>query len=221
MKKRATLVITLLFLLSYQTSAMASGSGGHSVSGKDAHKMMMEGNKRFMNDKAGHKNQDDSRRKEVKGSQHPFAVVLCCSDSRVPPEIIFDQGIGDLFVIRLAGNIVDDAALGSIEYAIEHLGTRYIMVLGHESCGAVKATVDGGEAPGHIGSITSAIKPAIDAVRGKTADLPEVGMRMNVTMNAQKLKTSDPFLKPLVDSGELMIVGARYDLDEGKVEILP
>lgn len=221
MKTLATLAITLLFLLSSQSAVMASEAGGHSVSGKDAHKMLMEGNKRYINAKASHKNQDDSRRKEVKASQHPFAVVVCCSDSRVPPEIIFDQGIGDLFIIRLAGNIVDDAALGSIEYAIEHLGTKYIMVLGHESCGAVKATVQGGEAPGHIGSIVSAIKPAIDAVRGKTADLPEVGMRMNVTMTAQKLKTSDPFLKPLVDSGELMIVGARYDLDDGRVEVLP
>jgi carbonic anhydrase len=95
------------------------------------------------------------------------------------------------------------------------------MVLGHESCGAVKATVQGGDAPGHIGSIVKAIKPAIDSVRGRTADLPEVGMRANVVMTVQMLKTADPFLKPMFEKGELMIVGARYDLDDGRVDIMP
>ncbi|MFA6009789.1 MAG: carbonic anhydrase [Desulfobacteraceae bacterium] len=221
MKKLVSLLIALLFVFSTQSVSIASEAGAHSVSGKESHKMMIEGNKRYVADKATHKHQDSTRRMDVTGGQHPFAVVISCSDSRVPPEIIFDQGIGDLFVIRLAGNIVDDAALGSIEYAIEHLGTKYIMVLGHESCGAVKATVDGGEAPGHIGCIVKAIKPAIDSVRGRTADLPEVGMRANVAMTVQMLKTADPFLKPLFEKGELMIVGARYDLDDGRVDIMP
>lgn len=221
MKKLVTLLIALLFVFSTQSASIASEAGAHSVNGKEAHKMMIEGNKRYVSEKATHKHQDSTRRMDVTGGQHPFAIVVSCSDSRVPPEIIFDQGIGDLFVIRLAGNIVDDAALGSIEYAIEHLGTKYIMVLGHESCGAVKATVDGGEAPGHIGSIVKAIKPAIDSVRGRTADLPEVGMRANVAMTVQMLKTADPFLKPLFEKGELMIVGARYDLDDGRVDIMP
>ncbi len=231
MRRSAIPCIALITLVLSASFTMASdhgaGSSDHSsgaspaVSGKEAHKMLFEGNKRYVSAKATHKNQDSTRRMDVAAGQHPFAVVICCSDSRVPPEIIFDQGIGDLFVIRLAGNIVDDAALGSIEYAIEHLGTRYIMVLGHESCGAVKATVQGGEAPGHIGCIVKAIKPAIDSVRGRTADLPEVGMRANVAMTVQMLKTADPFLKPLVDKGQLMIVGARYDLDDGRVDLMP
>lgn len=221
MKKLVSLLIALLFVFSTRSVSIASEAGAHSVSGKESHKMMIEGNKRYVAGKATHKHQDSTRRMDVTGGQHPFAIVISCSDSRVPPEIIFDQGIGDLFVIRLAGNIVDDAALGSIEYAIEHLGAKYIMVLGHESCGAVKATVDGGEAPGHIGSIVKAIKPAIDSVRGRTADLPEVGMRANVSMTVQMLKTADPFLKPLFEKGELMIVGARYDLDDGRVDIMP
>lgn len=221
MKKLVTLLLALFFVISTQAAAMASEAGAHSVSGKESHKMMIDGNKRYVRDMSTHKRQNSHRRMEVKGSQHPFAVVVTCSDSRVPPEIIFDQGIGDLFVIRLAGNIVDDAALGSIEYAVEHLGVKYVMVLGHENCGAVKATVDGGEAPGHIGCIVNAIKPAIDSVRGKTADLPEVGMRANVTMAVQKLKESEPILKHLVEKGELMIVGARYDLDDGRVDIIP
>jgi carbonic anhydrase len=168
MKKSISLLIALLFVFATRSVSVASEAGAHSVNGKEAHKMMIEGNKRYVAGKASHKNQDSTRRMDVTGGQHPFAVVISCSDSRVPPEIIFDQGIGDLFVIRLAGNIVDDAALGSIEYAIEHLGTKYIMVMGHESCGAVKATVQGGEAPGHIGSIVKAIQPAIDSVRGRT-----------------------------------------------------
>jgi len=221
MKKLVSLLIALLFVFSTQAVSIASEAGAHSVSGKEAHKMMIEGNKRYVTDKATHKHQDSTRRMDVTGGQHPFAVVISCSDSRVPPEIIFDQGIGDLFVIRLAGNIVDDAALGSIEYAVEHLGVKYVMVLGHENCGAVKATVDGGEAPGHIGCIVKAIKPAIDSVRGRTADLPEVGMRANVAMTVQMLKTADPILKPLFEKGELMIVGARYDLDDGRVDIMP
>lgn len=221
MKKLVTLLLALFFVFSTQSAAMASEAGAHSVDGKEAHALMINGNKRYMEERATHKRQDGHRRMEVTGSQHPFAVVVSCSDSRVPPEIIFDQGIGDLFVIRLAGNIVDDAALGSIEYAVEHLGVKYVMVLGHESCGAVKATVQGGEVPGHIGSIVNAIKPAIDSVRGKTADLPEVGMRTNVTMTVQKLKASEPFLKHMVEKGDMMIVGARYDLDDGRVDVLP
>lgn len=222
MKNLVSLLIALLFVFANQSAAMASeAAGALSVSGKEAHKMMIEGNKRYVGEKATHKHQDSTRRMDVTGGQHPFAIVISCSDSRVPPEIIFDQGIGDLFIIRLAGNIVDDAALGSIEYAVEHLGVKYIMVLGHESCGAVKATVQGGEAPGHIGCIVKAIKPAIDSVRGRTADLPEVGMRANVVMTVQMLKTADPILKPLFEKGELMIVGARYDLDDGRVDVLP
>jgi len=221
MKKYISLLIVMLFVVSAQSAATASEAGVHSVSGKEAHKMMIEGNKRYVSERATHKHQDSQRRLEVKNGQNPFAVVISCSDSRVPPEIIFDQGIGDLFIIRLAGNIVDDAALGSIEYAVEHLGVKYIMVLGHENCGAVKATVQGGEAPGHIGCIVKAIKPAIDSVRGRTADLPEVGMRANVVMTVQMLKTADPILKPLFEKSELMIVGARYDLDDGRVDIMP
>src|SRR6059036_1627413 len=114
------------------------------------------------------------RREELAKSQHPFAVVLGCSDSRVPPEIVFDQGLGDLFVLRVAGNVINDESLGSIEYAVDHLAVRLIVVLGHQRCGAVKAEKDTiaakGEAPGHIQSLVTAIKPAVEATVNRDLD---------------------------------------------------
>ncbi len=111
---------------------------------------LMEGNRRYTRHKAKHPDESLSRRKDLEGTQHPFAVILGSADSRVPPELLFDQGLGDLFVIRVAGNIVDDAILGSIEYAVEHLGAKLILVLGHEKCGAVTAAIEGGAAAGHL-----------------------------------------------------------------------
>jgi carbonic anhydrase len=153
------------------------------------------------------------RREELAKSQHPFAVVLGCSDSRVPPEIVFD-----LFVLRVAGNVIDDHSLGSIEYAVDHLAVRLIVVLGHQRCGAVKAAKETiaakGEAPGHIQSLVTAIQPAVDATA--KGDL-EATVRENVKNVVQALRSSAPVLKAKVDSGELKVVGAYYSLDTGSV----
>ena len=139
----------------------------------------------------------------------------------MPPEIIFDQGLGDLFVVRLAGHVLNDEALGSIEYAVEHLGVRFIVVLGHERCGAVDATVKGGEAPGYIGSIVKAIKPAVDKAKNQPGDLLDNAIKANVTMVVEQLKSSAPILESFVKKGSLKVIGARYDLDDGKVTIVP
>jgi carbonic anhydrase len=157
----------------------------------------------------------------VANGQRPFAVIVSCSDSRVPPEIIFDQGIGNLFVVRCAGNIVDDAGLGSIEYAAEHLHVSLIVVLGHERCGAVEAAVKGGEAPGHIKSLVEAIRPAVEKVKGRPGDLAENAMRGNVKLVVDHLKASKPILEHLVHKGTLSVIGARYDLDDGHVILIP
>ena len=183
--------------------------------------LLIEGNKRFAAMNATHPNQSKERRDEVKGGQKPFAVIVGCSDSRIPPEILFDQGIGDVFVIRLAGNIVDDTALGSIEYAVEHLGTRLIMVLGHDKCGAVTAAVKGGDIPGHIGSIVKAIAPAVKKAKNQSGDLLENAIRENVAMAVDRLKSSSSLLAHLVKDGVLKIVGAYYRLDDGKVTLVP
>jgi carbonic anhydrase len=181
---------------------------------------LLEGNARYVKGAMTHPDADAARRAEVAKGQHPFAIILSCSDSRIPPEIVFDQGLGDIFVIRTAGNVVDDIAIGSIEYAAEHLGSPLLVVLGHENCGAVKATVDGGEAPGHIASIVKAIKPAVEKAKGEKGDLVDNSVRENVSMVREKLAESKPLLAEMVEKGKLKVVGARYDLDDGKVEII-
>lgn len=181
---------------------------------------LIDGNKRFVAMKPTHPNQDKGRRDEVKGGQKPFAIIVGCSDSRIPPEILFDQGIGDLFVIRLAGNIVDDTGLGSIEYAADHLGTRLVVVLGHAKCGAVTAAAGGGEAHGHIGSIVQLIIPAVEQARGKSGDLIDNSIRENARLVAATISTSKPILSKMVEEGKIAVVPAYYDIDTGAVELL-
>lgn len=183
---------------------------------------LKEGNQRYVEGEAQHSNQAKARREEVARGQHPFAIILGCADSRVPPEIIFDQGLGDLFVNRVAGNIVTDAMLGSMEYAVEHLGVRLIVVLGHEKCGAVAASLQGGEVPGHIGSLVGAIRPVVVKWQKEFGDTPALDnvVRLNVMHVVDQLKSSEPILHEFVKEGKLTIAGARYDLDDGTVEFL-
>ena len=181
---------------------------------------LIDGNKRFAAMKPAHPNQDKGRRDEVKGGQKPFAVIVGCSDSRIPPEILFDQGIGNLFVIRLAGNIVDDTALGSIEYAADHLGTRLIVVLGHSKCGVLTATAQGGEAHGHIGRIVQLIIPALERAKGKPGDLVDNAIRENALLVTAAIASSKPILSKMVEKGKIAVVPLYYDIDTGVVELL-
>ncbi len=204
-------------------SAFASTPGGQDaapMSGEAALRLLMEGNKRYASERCEHPNHQAGRRLAVAKGQHPFAIVLTCADSRVAPEILFDQGMGDLFVHRVAGNIVDDAILGSIEYGAEHLHAPLVVVLGHERCGAVDATLKGGTAPGHIGSLVAAIRPAVVATKGRPGDALDNAVRANVLQVVEQLKGSRPILAELVEHGRLTIVGGRYDLETGQVEIL-
>ena len=169
-------------------------------------------------------------RKGLAAGQKPFAVILTCSDSRVAPEILFDKGLGEIFVVRVAGNIVAPHELGSIEYALEHLGANLIVVLGHEKCGAVSATY--GAYPthveGNIGSLTESIYPAVDAVVAgtKPAGTVEQAAQVeeciveNIKLVSESLETKSAIIKELVEKGETKIVRAKYDLDEGKVVVL-
>ena len=182
---------------------------------------LIDGNIRYVLGKSEKPRQNSERRKDVAQSQHPFAIIVTCSDSRVPPEILFDQGIGDLFIIRTAGNVIDDAALGSIEYAAEHLGVQLVAVVGHERCGAVDATVKGGEAPGHIANLVKYIEPAVKKAKEKKGgDILDNSIHENVLMTVEKLKESKPLLKELCEKGKLKAVGAYYDLDSGTVEFI-
>jgi carbonic anhydrase len=190
------------------------------VSADEALKRLVDGNKRYVLGKLMHPNQTRVRRGEVEGGQHPFAIVLGCSDSRVPPEVIFDQGLGDIFVVRVAGNIADDAVLGSIEYAAEHLHAPLIMVLGHGSCGAVAATIKGGELPGHVPGIADKIRPAVEKTKGQQGDAVSNAAKANVQMVVDQLRSCKPVLAPLVRSGNLKVAAAFYDIGSGKVELL-
>ena len=190
------------------------------LTGKEALQRLLEGNRRYVGSRQTHPDQEPDRRLALRAGQHPFAVILGCADSRVPPEVIFDQGLGDLFVTRVAGNVLDDMILGSMEYAEIHLNTPLIMVLGHSRCGAVEATVEGGQMEGHISSLTSAIQPAVDRAKEQSGDLVENAVKVNAKMVAENLKTSGAHFTELVSAGRLLIVAAYYDLETGVVEIL-
>ena len=183
-------------------------------------KKLVEGNKRYTSLKMIHPDQTATRRTEVRNEQHPFAIILSCSDSRVPPEIIFDQGIGDLFVVRVAGNVLDNAAIGSIEYAVEHLNVKLVVVLGHERCGAVSAAVKGGEVPGHLRYLVEAIQPAVEKAKQLSGDLLENAVLINVKNVVAQLKSSEPIIEEFVHENKVNVVGARYDLDDGAVTFL-
>jgi carbonic anhydrase len=191
------------------------------VSASEALDILGKGNQRYVSGHLQHPHQTPDRRTELANSQVPSAVVIGCSDSRTAPELVFDQGLGDLFVIRVAGNVVDDHALGSVEYAAEHLGTKLIVVLGHERCGAVKAARDSAQAKSeghdHIASLVAAIKPAVDATAGGDA---EATCKANVSNVVKALRSSEPVLRAMVDAGSVKIVGAYYDLDTGAVQFL-
>lgn len=192
------------------------------ITSPDAAKQLLdEGNARFVSGKTLSKDLSSARRIDLeKNGQHPFAVIVSCSDSRVPPEVLYDEALGDLFVIRVAGNVVTPVELGSVEYAVEHLKTPLVVVLGHEGCGAVTAAVQGGEIPGSIPSIVDKIKPAIDKAKASGAtgsDLIEKSADINVQDAIQDILKS-PIVKHAADTKQIKLLGAKYDLDTGVVK---
>ena len=188
-------------------------------------KDLMAGNRRFVSAKPLRPHQAAPRRIELAKGQHPPVIVLSCSDSRVPPEIVFDQGLGDIFTVRVAGNVVDDDVLGSIEYAVEHLGSSLVVVMGHQSCGAVKAVVDNAAAEGHILPLIKHIVPVVAEVKKKAdgcADpksLLDASISANVKQSVKQLKDDETLSKFLAEH-KIKIMGARYQLDTGKVQIV-
>jgi carbonic anhydrase len=181
---------------------------------------LMEGNQRYVEHLMRRPHQSQARLQEVSQSQHPFVTILSCADSRVLPEMIFDRGIGDIFDVRVAGNIATPEVLGSIEYAVALLETPVLMVLGHERCGAVTAAVKSESlANSQIESFVKAIKPSVERIKEQSGDLVDNAVIANVQDQIEKLKIS-PILSDRLESGKLQIVGGRYDLDTGKVTII-
>lgn len=200
------------------------------MTAEQALQALKDGNERFLNDAPQTSVQSKERRLEIARGQQPFAVLVSCSDSRVPPELLFGRGLGELFIVRNAGNTVDTIAMGSIQYAVAELGVPLIVVLGHERCGAVDAALSVVEKnaifPGSIGQMIEPIVPAVLKAQAsiKSRDkvsrdgLLDAAVRHNVMRVVERLRTTEAMLAEPIRSGKLMIVGARYDLDDGRVE---
>jgi carbonic anhydrase len=184
---------------------------------------LIKGNERYV---AGETRRHDFKheREALVGGQNPYAGILSCADSRIAPEYAFDSGRGDLFVCRVAGNFANDDTVASMEYAVAMLGTPLIMVLGHDSCGAVSATIkslrDNAPLPGHLPSLVASIAPAVNAASKRPGDLLDAAIRQNVVDNVAKLKSAPPILNAAVEQRKLSVVGAIYRLKDGKIEII-
>jgi len=234
---RATFAAILGIAVFAAGIAFSNPGSGTGVSSDEALQKLMDGNKRYVENKLTHAAMcDHATRTSLSKSQNPYAIILTCSDSRVPPEIIFDKGLGEIFVIRVAGNIPDPVVLGSIEYAAEHLGSTLVMVLGHERCGAVTAAVDAkGKSAGsvNIDAIVNVIAPNVKpaendcaACKGETKcaetknpEFVECVINTNAKTVAANLTTKSEILKHLADEKKIKIVAAKYDLDDGIVTL--
>ncbi len=197
----------------------------------EALEQLREGNRRFVSEtRSGEELSDRQRRRELVAGQEPFAIVLGCSDSRVPAEIVFDQGLGDLFVIRVAGNVVAPSQVGSVEFAAERFGTRLVVVLGHTGCGAVQATLEELDRPTesrspNLRSIVDRIRPSVESLletelRRDPAALLQQGVRANIRASANHLRHGSRILERLIEREGLVVVGAEYSLETGVVDFL-
>jgi carbonic anhydrase len=194
------------------------------VSADHALQMLREGNRRFVAGTLTSLGDLVQRRGEVASSQRPIAVIVSCSDSRVPPEIVFDRTLGELFVVRTAGQVIDEAARSSLVYAVDYLRAPLVLVLGHTRCGAVEAAVaaiQGGTIPGYAFRLAEAVGPAVRRVLSQPGDLLDNAVRANVLMGVDQIRGSEPLLAEDVRAGRLTVVGAYYDFQTGQVSILP
>ncbi len=194
----------------------------------EALERLREGNRRFAANESQHSIGNEARRRELVDGQEPFAVILGCSDSRVPAEIVFDQGIGDLFVVRVAGNVVQPSLIGSVEFACSKFGTRLVVVLGHSRCGAIQATLEALRSPQqavseNIGAIAEFIRPSVESVLASDQDadaddIVEKAVRANVRASAERLRHASDIIAELERDDGLVIVGAEYSLETGLVD---
>ncbi len=211
-----------ILFLSLCLPGLARADAPSSVSADDALKTLLAGNQRFVQGRltSVSSKEIERRRAELAQGQKPFAIVLCCSDSRVGPEIVFDQELGNIFVVRTAGEVLDDAGIGSIEYAVAHLGSPLLLVLGHEQCGAVAAAVSGAKEPGHIADIVKAIQPAVEQTKGQPGNPVENAVRANALDIASRLRSTSPVISEKVKAGRLKVMAATLSLKTGQVELV-
>lgn len=219
MKKILTVLISLFTAMNL--GANSSSAAKNNFSANEALAKLKAGNANFVNMKLVHPNTNIIKRESLINGQHPFAVVVGCSDSRVPVEMIFDQGLGDIFVVRNAGNIVDNNVLGSVEYAVKHLNVKIVVVMGHQFCGAVgsamSTAVDSSE---YIENIKKEIKPAIDKCQLDEKLTYENAIKTNARIMASKISTLDSTFTDYMKKNNVLVIPAYYNLDTGKVDFL-
>ena len=215
-------IIGLACALTLWMPALTRGDAPSTVNADEALRLLQAGNQRYVAGKLNSVTAEEMarRRAELVQGQKPFAVVVCCSDSRVGPEIVFDQELGNIFVVRTAGEVLDAPGIGSIEYAVAHLGSPLVLVLGHEHCGAVAAAVAEAKEPGHIAAILKAIQPAVARTRGLKGDPVENAVRANVQDIVARLRATGPILATKVKTGALKVVGATFSLSTGNVVLV-
>jgi len=224
--KRISLLMLIVIVAAALAAPALATSAGPGISPDEALRILKEGNARYVDGKLQHPHQGPERRALTSGQgQHPLAAVLTCSDSRVPPEIIFDQGIGDLFVVRVAGNVAATDEVGSIEYAVDQRGAPLVLVLGHTQCGLVGAVLDGAKLPPNIASLAEPIKPAVDKAREANPQaakdvLLKAAITGNVWQAMEDMLRQSPIIREKVKDGQAQVLGALYDLDTGQVQWL-
>jgi len=204
-------------------TARADDAPPNGIAPGEALGRLMEGNARYLADAP--LNRDYSKGRAARAAaQYPIAAILSCSDSRVAPELVFDQAPGELFIVRVAGNFVNDDGLASLEYAVKYLGVPLVMVMGHSGCGAVDAAIkvveENASLPGHLNEMIREIRPAVDSARGAAGDRLAATIDANVRRAVQRLETADPILSSLVGESRIAVSGSRYDIATGRVSLL-
>lgn len=218
--KKIIFSLTLAGFLFFNSGAVFANSADN-LSAEAAIKKLIKGNERFVKRHEKHPDSSKKRRHDMLNGQHPFVVILSCSDSRVPPELIFDQGLGDIFEIRNAGNVLDEHVIGSIEYAVMHCGVKLIVIMGHQDCGAIAATLSGKSETKYIKSLEDSIQPAVEECKkqGKEVNSDNV-VKAHVMQDIEELMTQDTELVKYMKENNIKIVPAYYHLDSGKVDFL-
>ena len=216
--KKILLLSLMMFSMGFKVCASEHAEG---IPAEEALKKLMDGNQRFVEMKQQHPDESIERRKEMREGQHPFAAILSCSDSRVPLELIFDQGFGDLFEIKNAGNVLDEHVIGSIEYAVMHTGVKLVVIMGHQDCGAVAATLSGKYDTKFIKSLEDSIKPAIKKCKADNLEVNSDNVvREHVMQDIEELMSKDTELVKYMKEHRVMLVPAYYSIETGKVEFM-
>lgn len=219
--KKTIYSLGILLALSFNTGAVFASHNIENISAKEALQKLKDGNERFVELNSKHPDESQERRKEMIKGQHPFVVILSCSDSRVPPELIFDQGLGDIFEIRNAGNVLNEHVIGSIEYAVMHCGVKLIVIMGHQDCGAIAATLSGVSETKYIKALEDSIAPAVEDCKKQGLDVNSDNVvKAHVMQDINELLSQDNELVKYMKKNKVKIVPAYYHIDSGKVDFL-